>query len=149
MTLEVPTESLCTVTEADAWHDARGNTAAWTALDRDRKEPLLRQAFDYLIGEFADQWPAGQTFGLLADDLVAPGARNACAYLALVAKDGPLDPEIGPQLVESTVGPITDKFAKREGDGRRRFPAVERLMAPHLADLAATVNPFSVKLVRS
>lgn len=138
-------DSLCSVEDADTWHTARGNVAEWLPLEMTRKEELLRKAYDYLRGEFASQWPAGVEFGI-ENGTVARGARAACALLALIAKDGELDPEVEPQVVESTVGPITDKFAKRTSE-RRIFPAVERLMSPHLVDLTPA-NPFSISLRR-
>lgn len=152
MALDIPTESLCTVAEADAWHEGRGNIAEWETLETTRKEQLLRQAFDWLIGEYRSQWPAGVTFGTVAPIVdgdpptIAPGARAACAVLALIAKYGDLDPEVTPQLIESTVGPLTDKFAKRTTD-RRFFPAVQRLMWPHLAEVTPR-NPWSVPMRR-
>lgn len=140
-------DSLCTVAEADLYHDARGNSGSWTQLETPRKEECLRAAYDYLVGEFRSQWPQGVEFGYLADGSVASGARRSCALLALIATTGELDPEITPQEIESEVGPIKSKFAAAANGGRRIFPAVVRLMTPYL--VIPQSNPFSVKLVRA
>lgn len=145
MALEVPGESLCSVADADLYHDGRGNAATWTALEKSRKEQLLRQAYDYLYGEYASAWPAGVPFGMLADESIAKGARDACAVLALKAKDGPLDPEITPQVIEKETGPIKKKFAEAANGGRRTFPDVARLIGPYLPPIVRG----SVPLVRA
>ena len=147
MALMIPEESLCTVAEADDYHAKRGNSAQWNVLDPDTKEAHLRNAFDYLYNEYAPAWPATFGFGLLEDGTIAPGARTACAVLALLATYGELDPEVTPQEIETELGPIKSKYAARENGGRRIFPAVVRLMAPYLAE--SEVNPYSAKLVRA
>lgn len=145
MALTVPDESLASVTEANCYHAKRG-APAWEALDVARKEQLLRQAFDYLRGEYAPAWPVDQSFGLLADGVtVALGARDACALLALRALAGPLDPEIKAQAIEKTVGPLTTKYAEAPNGGRRGFPDVGRLMGPYLVPIVRG----SVPLIRN
>lgn len=142
-------ESLATALEADAYHDKRGNAAAWMLLDQTRKEQLLRQAYDRLYSDYAGQWPDEYEFG--AADLIGTvpaRVRDACALLALYAMDGPLDapPSTEPQLIEKTTGPITKKYAAQAAPTRRTFPDVARMVAPFLAPAP---NPYSARLVRA
>lgn len=138
-------ESLCTVAEADTYHEQRGNMARWSELDTARKEQRLREAYEWLYGRYWARWPAGEVFGTAAGvpDVIMRGARDACAKLALYALDGPLDPEPAPQVLEQEVGPIKTKYAQAEGG--RQFPDVAALMAPYLAKS----SPYSIPLRRA
>lgn len=144
MALTVPDESLCTVAEANAYHESRGNIAAW-AMETEHKEQLLRAAYDYLVSEYGACWAPDLPFGYDAAGAIPARVKQASALLALRAKDGPLDPEITPQKIESEVGPIKSKFAARENGGRRKFPDVARLVGPYLAPVKA----YSIPLVRA
>lgn len=143
-------ESLCSLADADRYHEGRGNNA-WPPLEPTRKEQLLRTAYDYMLGLYAPRWPAELAFGAV-DDLgeVPPRVRDACARLALYALEGPLDGERAPQVVEETVGPLTTKYAKLdpvpEGDNRRSFPDVAAMIGPHLVPAG---NPYVAKLTRA
>lgn len=142
-------ESLCSVAQATAYHDSRGNSIAWGELGPTQQEVKLRAAYDWLYGEYAALWPDDLEFG--ATDLlgtIPPRVRDASALLALYAIEGPLDapPDTSPQLVEKTVGPLTKKYAVQDKPQRRTFPDVARMIAPYLV---AAPNPYSAKLVRS
>jgi hypothetical protein len=138
-------ESLCSVDDANTYHELRGNIARWSPLENTRKEQLLRLGYEWLYGRYWARWPAGEVFGTAAGvpDIVMRGARDACALLALYALDGPLDPEPTPQVLEQDVGPIKTKYAQVEGG--RQFPDVARLMAPYLVKS----NPYSIPLRRA
>jgi hypothetical protein len=139
-------ESLCTVAEADAYHTARGTMVRWSPLDTEHKEQLLRDAYTYLHGEFWSAWNSAVPFGTLPDGVtVARGAREACAVLALRRLDGPLDPELTPQAIEETIGPITTKYAAAPNNGRRTMPDIARMMGPYLPPIVRG----SVPLVRA
>lgn len=142
-------ESLASVTQADAYHDSRGNSAAWEALDDSRKEQLLRQAYDHLFGEYAGRWNDDHEFGAVNEVGDVPQLMiNASALLALYAIAGPLNgpPSTAPQVVEKTVGPITTKYAAGSAPAKRTFPDVARMVGPYLVKLG---NPHIAKLVRS
>jgi hypothetical protein len=146
MMFDVPVDTLATVAEANCYHACRSTGVAWAPLTDERKQQLLREAFDYLRGEYGQVWTAGVPFGVLADGVtVALGARDACSLLALRALAGPLDPEMQPQVIESTLGPITKKYAAAPNNGRRTFPDVGRLMGPYLSPIVRG----SVPLVRA
>lgn len=140
-------ESLASVQQADAYHEARGN-AAWDVLEPTRKEQLLRNAYDKLLADYAARWPTEFEFG--ADDEfgnVPARVRDACARLALYAIEGPLDAELPAQMVEDTVGPMTTKYAKIErAETRRTFPDVARMIGPYLVPAG---NPHLARLVRA
>lgn len=141
-------ESLASVAQADAYHEARGNSSRWDVLEVTRKEQLLRQSYDYMFGEYAARWPDDYEFGA-GDELgvIPPRVRDACALLALYAIDGPLNapPSVAPQVVEKTVGPLTTKFAAQAAPQRRTFPDVARMVGPYLV---AAGNPYAARLVR-
>lgn len=145
MALTVPDESLASVAEADAYHEGRGNIAAWDTLEGTRKEQLLRLAHDYLLAVYGPRWPADAAFGH-KDEAIPAAMRNAACILALKAKAGDLMPESKPQVIEQTIGPMTKKFAETPGDGLRRFPEVERLVGPFLAPLP---SPYTATLIRN
>jgi hypothetical protein len=143
MPLTVPDESLATVTEANCYHACRSSGNAWTVLTTERKEQLLREAFDYLRGEYAPLWPADVAFGMKADGVtIETAARDACSLLAMRALAGPLDPELQPQVIESTVGPLTKKYAAATNNGRRSFPDVGRLLGPYLVPIIRGCAPL-------
>lgn len=146
MMFDVPGDTLATLAEANCYHACRSTGAAWAPLTDERKQQLLREAFDYLRGQYGPVWTAGVPFGVLADGVtVATGARDACALLALRALSGPLDPELKAQKTEVSVGPITTKYADAPNGGRRTFPDVGRLIGPYLPPIVRG----SVKLVRA
>lgn len=146
MALTVPTESLASIAQADAYHEARGNIEAWMPLENTRKEQLLRSSYDYLFAVYAMEWPAGVAFGTTDGLLVPDKVRDACSILALRAKAGELMPELKQQKTEVTVGPITTKLSQLDTGGLRVFPDIERLMAPYLAPRG---NPYTATLVRN
>lgn len=145
MALIVPDESLATAAEANAYHEGRGNVAAWSPLETEYKEQLLRRGHDYLLAVYGAAWPAGEPFGTVGG-VVPDGMRKAAAVMALKAKDGDLLPEVVPQLLREKIGPIESEYAEAKGDGLRRFPEVERLVAPYLAPAP---NPYMIRLERS
>lgn len=143
MSNNVPTDSLATVADANLYHACRSTGAAWAGLSSERKEQLLHEAFDYLRGEYAPAWPAAVPFGMKADGVtIETAARDACSILAMRALAGPLDPELKPQVIESTLGPITKKYAVAPNNGRRTFPDVGRLMGPYLAPIVRGCIPL-------
>lgn len=141
-------ESLCSVADADAYHERRGAGATWLVLDQTRKEELLRRAYDDLMPRYVLRWPTLWAFGAIdADGTVPRLMREANALLALYAASGPLDAPVSPQVVEKTIGPLTTKYANAGAATRREFPDVDRMIAPFLAPLLA--RPFTIPLRRT
>lgn len=153
--------SLCSVGDADAYHDGRESEATWEALTQARKEQALRDATEYMAGygprwqglrvsgEQALDWPrAGVTahgFAVRAD-LVPRAVRDACALLAFKSLTGPLlrDQTGGPAKVRTKIGPIETEYAQGVTAGPQ-FPAVAFMLAPFFSNR----NPYAVKLERN
>lgn len=174
MALEIETgagsataESFCSVADADAYHAARGSTL-WATMTTAEKEQALRRAVDYMSQTYrlrwagyrktdtqALDWPrynvpkpdttVGRFLTYYSDSIVPVEVRNACAELALKAGAGELLADVGQAVTERTVGPITTKFAAGSV-AVKRYVAVDRLLAPLLADGG---NSSSVRMVRS
>lgn len=132
-------EAYISVSDADAYFTARGNTT-WAALTTEAKEQALRKGADYLEGyrwkgdrysaTQALAWPRSSVivdgYTLDADTLPAALVR-ANAELALKASAGELLADVGAQVKSETVGPISVTYA----DGARqqtRYAAIERML---------------------
>lgn len=161
-------ESYCSLADATAYHAALGN-AAWAALASDAlREQALRRATAYMGQTYrlrwsgyrktdtqALDWPrynvpkpdttVGRFLTYYSDSIVPVEVRNACAELAFRAASGELAADVGQAVTERTVGPITTKFAAGSV-AVKRYVAVDRLLAPLLADGG---NSSSVRMVRS
>ena len=151
-------ESYISVADATAYHAARGN-AAWAALPDDTaREQKLRIATDFMGQLYGSRWKgsrvsAAQTLdwprygvcsnGFPVDSTIVPVAvANACAELALRAIDGDLAPDLGAQVKQETVGPISVTYA----DGARQqvaYQSVDGMLRPYLSGSAN-----QIKLVR-
>lgn len=145
-------ESYCSVEYADAIHAARGNTA-WAAFTTEQKEQDLRKGTDYMAA-YSGRWRGGraspsQTLDWPRLDVVAHGydvasnvvpdaVKTACALLALKAHTATLAPDLGPQKLEVTVGPITTKYAPGTRESTK-FAAAEALLAPYLMGGSSTI----------
>src|SRR4030067_1989132 len=126
-------ESYISETDADTYHENRGNTA-WAAISD--KEALLRRATDFMLQMFSQRWKgyrktATQSLDwarsfvytepfvhgavgaypyLVSDTIVPTEVKNACAELALKAYTESLMPDQSQSVKEETVGPITIKY---------------------------------------
>lgn len=160
-------ESFCSVADADAYHAARGVTL-WATLSTTEKEQALRRGTDYMSQTYrlrwtgyrkndtqALDWPrydavkpdstVGRFMAYFADNIVPTEVRNACAELAFRAASGELAADVGQAVTERTVGPITTKFAPGSV-AVKRYVAVDRLLAPLLADGG---NSYGMRVVRA
>lgn len=150
-------EAYISVADADTYHGNRGN-AAWAALATSAKEAALRQATDFMatlrwsgVRATATQaldWPRAGTelngFPIAANVVPAAVAR-ACAELALRATAGSLSPDAEPVVLETTVGPLTTKYAPpAAASAADQYPAVVAM----LAGLLASANRNQVNMVR-
>ena len=62
---------------------------------------------------------------------IPPEVQRACAELALLAIDAPLNAELAPRVISETTGPISTTYDKATPEGRR-FPAIDAMLAPVL-----------------
>lgn len=152
-------ESYCSVEDADAYHDARGNGDAWETLTAVRRAELLRQATDYMA-IYTPQWQgsravSGQALDwprqgveafdeCVGADLVPLAVVRACAVLALKASAGPLAPDLGPRVKRRKVGPIETEYADYSPESKR-YVSVDRMLAPYLTQPRGR---YSARLVR-
>lgn len=151
-------ESYASVTDADAYHAGRGNTA-WAALTTSAKEINLRNATDHIEQMYlglwkgdknlsiqALSWPRSNVYVdsyLLANNSIPAQLIKATCELALKASTGPLTIDEGAQVKSEQVGPLATTYA----DGARqqtRYAAVENLLSPLLGS-----GRGSIKLVRA
>lgn len=138
-------DSYVSVAEADAYHAKRGNTA-WTAADVPGKEGALVRATGYVDAEYgwkgiratsiqALAWPRYdvEVDGYPVLTTVIPQkVKDAVCEMALKALAGDIAPDVLPDVVtETTVGPITKKYAPaKQNGGRKRYTYVDSLLAP-------------------
>lgn len=150
-------ESYASVADADSYLAARGQ-ALWEGMVTADKEAALRRATDYMQQAYRERWagtratatqaldwprwnvpvkdvPGG--FGSVPayySDTVVPGeVKNACILLAIKAVAGDLAPDIEPQTISESVGPISVTYAA----GSRqtvKYQAIDNLLSPMLMD---------------
>ena len=128
-------DSFASIVQADAFHGSRGNEG-WAALAETRKEQLLRQGTDYMTGTYGRRWVDG--VGNLETDDVPPALANACAILALRAKDKPLAPDMGPAVVRKKVDVLEIQYA----EGAKQtvtFTEVDNMLAQYLRGFSINI----------
>lgn len=131
-------ESPISVAAADAYHEARGNTA-WEALDDEVKEQLLRKATDYMIATYGRSW-APAVVAMLSVPLQM---AQAAAELALTAKTTPLLSNITRGKKRVKVGPLEVEY-----DGTSSVQTQFVLASRKLASLLVASRGIMVKLNR-
>jgi hypothetical protein len=159
-------ESYISVTDATAYHTARGNSA-WAALATDTvREQLLRKATDYMREVYRLRWKGVREsltqaldwprFNVSIDDVsygnipgyvpahtVPAEVKSACAELALKAATGDLAPDLKRQVVAKVIGPIRTEYQPGAPEFTR-FRAIDLMLKIYLESTGATV-----KMVRS
>lgn len=143
-------ESYISVTDADTYFTARGNTT-WAALTTAAKEQALRAATDHMVATFAGRWSGyrigttqaldwpreyvpvrdAPTLSYYDNNVVPTAVARACAEYAVRASAGALVADVGAQVTQETVGPLSVTYAP----GARQqttYPAVDAMLAPFL-----------------
>jgi hypothetical protein len=140
--------SYATVTQADAYHAARNNTA-WAGLTEGAKEAALIKATDYLVQSYRTRWigvrarleqsldwprieadreSSAQGPRYYLENEVPLEVANATIELALRASSGELVADYTQPVKSETVGPIRVEY-----DTAFRplttFPVIERMLA--------------------
>lgn len=142
-------ESYVSVSDANAYHTARGN-AAWTGSES-VKEAALRRATDYMLQSYAQRWqgdrvsetqaldwPRSGVYAhgyLIASDTVPAAVANACAELALRALSESLLPDAGRVTASEKVGPIAVAYLPH-GRSTKAWSAVDAMLEPYLGGLS-------------
>ena len=135
-------DSYASVTEADTYHAAYGNTA-WAAISTEAiKEAALRKAAQYLdIKVFvgvkvsstqALEWPRYQVEigGYCVSSATIPSdIKVAQMEAALIASSESLTPNLSNgSVIEETVGKITKRYSDYTKDGGKKWPLVDKLL---------------------
>lgn len=155
-------ESYASVADLRTYCDNFGY-AAIAALSDARLEVLLRQATQYMLGQYSAAWQGeravpGQRLdwprtGVVAygqdvpSNIVPDDVRDACSLLATKAQAGPLNPQGGQTVKRVKVGPLEKEYDNEYGNNsaQPRYFDVGALAVPYLV----SSNPYSVKLVRA
>ena len=156
-------ESYISVTDASAYHLARGNNT-WATISTAQMEEALRRGTDYMVQVYrlrwkgvrmlstqALDWPRAYVYlepvitganlefpNLVADDIVPAEVARACAELALKAAAGELYSDQSQGVVREKIGPIEveyDRFSPRAV----RYSAIDALLRPFLASIEGCV----------
>jgi hypothetical protein len=145
-TIVAGAESYISVADADTYFTARANATRDALADAD-KEAALRKATDYMTGRYGLRWKGERVSELQALDWPRSGAyangflidsgsvpvavQRACAELAVRASADDLAPDVGAQVKQEVVGPISVTYA----DGARqdtRYALVDSMLAAYL-----------------
>jgi hypothetical protein len=146
-------ESYIAVSDANAYHIARGNSD-WAALASDAiREQLLRKATDYIEQIYTGAWLGQATSSTQAlswprcyveriermrygydyypSDFIPPELGKACAELALRAASGDLAADLEPTISSAKVGPISVAYDPN-GLTVAKYRVVDNLLAKFL-----------------
>jgi hypothetical protein len=140
--------SLCSVADADSYHQARGNSA-WTDLDVPDKESALVRATDFITQIYRERWKGYRTTNTQALDWPRAGVvladapykivgfhevptevKSACAMLALRASTEELAPDLDREVESEKIDVIEIKY--RSGSRAKQYRAVDMLLTPLL-----------------
>lgn len=150
-----PATSLCSVADADAYHQARGNTA-WGVLTAEAKEANLIKATDYIGQIYGQRWKGVRTSSLqtldwprydvcaygypVESDIVPAAVANACAEMALRAIASPiLAPDVARLKKRVKVGPIETEYVDGS-TGLTRYTAVDNMLAAYLSSSGSMIK---------
>lgn len=146
-------ETYVSVSVADAYHTAMGNTA-WTGTDA-AKEVALRRAAQYIDNRYrfrgerktatqALEWPrVNYELSWRVEGWPVKALADATCEAALRALSATLQTDVaGDQITEETVGPITVKYAAKSG--QQRYPLVDSLLQSYSAS-----GPSSMRIERA
>jgi hypothetical protein len=146
-------ESYASVAQADAHHEARGNSQ-WSLLSDVEKEHALRRATDYLLQMYRTKWKGVRAnpnqaldwprLEVKLDDVgfgrmpyyvpyntVPQQVIQATAEMALRAAAGELAPDLQRTVAEKTIGPIKTVYAAGAPE-YVRYRAIDLLLRPLL-----------------
>lgn len=140
-------DSYLSVAEAIQYHTARGNVAWLRLTTLEARDIALRRATDYLRQTYGTRWRGERVSsrqrldwprtGVCADgfdvpsDSVPEAVRHACAELALRVLQGQLSPDLKPQPIRKSLGPISVEYTPA-GREAPRYSAVDGLLQPLL-----------------
>ena len=138
-------ESFCSVSDALAYHAARGNST-WATITTTQQEQALRRATDYMEAVYSQRWAGTRTtstqalsfprynvfvngFVVLSSSVPKP-VINACAELALKAAAGELLSDSTQQKTRTKVDVIEVEYDKYSPQSTQ-YLAITAMLAPY------------------
>ena len=151
-------ESFCSVSDALAYHAARGN-ATWATITTTQQEQALRRATDYMEAVYSQRWAGTRTTSVQAlswprynvfvngfvtlSSSIPRAVINACSELALRAVAGELLSDSTQQKTRTKVDVLEVEFDKYSPQSTQ-YLAITALLAPYFE----SGSGVEVKVVR-
>jgi hypothetical protein len=151
-------ESFCSVSDALAYHAARGN-ATWATITTTQQEQALRRATDYMEAVYSQKWAGTRTTSVQAlswprynvfvngfvtlSSSIPRAVINACSELALRAAAGELLSDSTQQKTRTKVDVLEVEFDKYSPQSKQ-YLAITALLAPYFE----SGSGVEVKVVR-
>lgn len=151
-------ESFCSVSDALAYHAARGNTT-WATITTTQQEQALRRATDYMEAVYSQRWAGTRTtstqalswprYNVFVNGFVTLSSSipraviNACSELALRAAAGELLSDSTQQKTRTKVDVLEVEFDKYSPQSTQ-YLAITALLAPYFE----SGSGVEVKVVR-
>lgn len=151
-------ESFCSVSDALAYHAARGN-ATWATITTTQQEQALRRATDYMEAVYSQRWAGTRTTSVQAlswprynvfvngfvtlSSSIPRAVINACSELALRAAAGELLSDSTQQKTRTKVDVLEVEFDKYSPQSKQ-YLAITALLAPYFE----SGSGVEVKVVR-
>ena len=151
-------ESFCSVSDALAYHAARGNST-WATITTTQQEQALRRATDYMEAVYSQRWAGTRTTSVQAlswprynvfvngfvtlSSSVPRAVINACSELALRAAAGELLSDSTQQKTRTKVDVLEVEFDKYSPQSKQ-YLAITALLAPYFE----SGSGVEVKVVR-
>ena len=150
-------ESYCSETFADTYHENRGNSDWLLVVD---KEAALRKATEYMLQVYRFKWTGYRAVSTQALDwprsmvylndyaeevsisstIVPTEVKNACAELALKTyTDTQLLADMTDNVVKEIIGPITVQYSDSSADKYKSYSAVNSMLRPYFRSTALRV----------
>jgi hypothetical protein len=151
-------ESFCSVSDALAYHAARGNST-WATITTTQQEQALRRATDYMEAVYSQRWAGTRTTSVQAlswprynvfvngyvtlSSSIPRAVINACSELALRAAAGELLSDSTQQKTRTKVDVLEVEFDKYSPQSTQ-YLAITALLAPYFE----SGSGVEVKVVR-
>lgn len=141
-------ESYISVSDATAYHAARGN-AAWAALASDEvREQCLRKATEYMLQMYRSRWQGVRLLPTqaldwprsgvsvdcyaVASDIVPAEVQRACAELALKSSSATLYEDESRGVLREKIGPIETEYDPYSPQAIQ-YKAIDATLRPYLS----------------
>jgi len=140
-------ESYVSVDDADTYHYVRLNTS-WTALSTVQKEAHLRNATDYMTGQYESKWSGERVSNsqeldwpralvytrdaYIESTIVPKEIKNACALLALKSSEAELLPDETQVVIKEKVDVIETTFSEFSTQ-TKQYKEIDSMLSRYLS----------------